>query len=58
MENVNPNGLMPDNSISDKQKKPYQTPKMQRFGGLTELVQFNSNTGADGETIWIDCTSL
>ena len=57
MENNNPTDAMPDPSGARKQKKVYQTPKIQRFGGLAELVQLNPARGADGETRWPDCTS-
>ncbi|MFB9840810.1 hypothetical protein [Mucilaginibacter ginsenosidivorans] len=57
MENNNPTEAMPANSGDSNQKKVYQTPKIQRFGGLAELVQLRPGRGADGETIWPDCTS-
>lgn len=44
-------------SNTNEQKKPYHTPKLHRYGGLAELVQFTPDRGADGETIWVDCTS-
>ncbi|MGN6398632.1 MAG: hypothetical protein ACTHMI_23890 [Mucilaginibacter sp.] len=58
MESIDLNEPMPDDKNSGKQKKPYQTPKIQRFGGLAELVQHMPGTGPDGEIRWIDCTSL
>lgn len=57
MDNNNPTEAIPANSGDSKQKKVYQTPKIQRFGGLAELVQLRPFRGADGETIWPDCTS-
>jgi hypothetical protein len=46
-----------DESNATEQKKPYHTPKLHHYGGLAELVQFTLDRGADGETIWVDCTS-
>ena len=51
-----------ENAAADNQsqavdsKKPYATPKLQRYGGLAELVQLRPNRGRDGEVRWVDCT--
>ena len=57
MDNNNPMDALPEDDMATGQKKPYHTPKLQRFGGLAELVQLNPYRGADGEVTFLDCTS-
>lgn len=45
-----------ENTDQTDGKKPYSTPKLLRYGGLTELVQLQPNRGRDGEVTFVDCT--
>lgn len=56
MKNLTPNSTEKQ-SNDESVKKLYIAPKLQRFGGLAELVQLRPDRGRDGETRWIDCTS-
>lgn len=56
MENLTPD-FTEKESTEEIAKKSYSAPKLQRFGGLAELVQLRPDRGRDGETRWIDCTS-
>ena len=58
METNYSNDALSDKSGNSNQKKVYQTPKIQRFGSLAELVQHSPGVGPDGEVIFIDCTSV
>lgn len=57
MDNNKPLDAAPDESKANDQKKSYHTPKLQRFGGLAELVQMSPGTGPDGNPTYVDCTS-
>ena len=37
-------------------KKIYHAPNIRHFGNMTDIVQAAGARGADGETIWTDCT--
>ena len=44
------------NAPVNETKKAYHTPVVKQYGSLTELTQFNPNTGPDGSTYSSDCT--
>lgn len=59
MDNNQPLNATPEERKANDQKKSYHSPKLQRFGGLAELVQLRPGVGPDGNaSIYTDCTSI
>jgi hypothetical protein len=51
----NQNELATTKTEQTYQRKTYHTPKLLKYGGLSELVQINPNLGRDGGGL-PDCT--